>query len=184
LLSDDNNDYIFGAELKRLSAVLEKFPSASHDIAEAGTCFAFGSFTACVYHLMRVCEYGLVSLAKTIGLEPRSASWDTILRKIQRTLELNSSTKPQSWKAEEAFYSEASALMGNVKNSWRNAVSHVPKIYDEPSARRIFNSVEALMLHLSTRLSETPLGTKTALQDPLAPSDEQTGLRIAKDAAS
>lgn len=186
-LRNEDNTYDMGAELKRFAPVLEKFPSITHDLTEAGNCFAFELFTACVYHLMRVCECGLVSVAKSLGVEPESASWDSILRKIQRTLQVNSSTKPQGWKAQEQFYSEAANHMTTVKNSWRNAVAHIPRVYDEPSARRIFNSVEALMMHLATRLSEAPLSVKTALDDPEAAAGETSAagaLSLVKDNAT
>ena len=39
------------------------FPSAHHDIGEAGTCYATDRNTACVMHLMRVLELGLSAFA-------------------------------------------------------------------------------------------------------------------------
>ncbi|MFZ1980558.1 MAG: hypothetical protein WAU61_04570, partial [Smithella sp.] len=50
--------YLFG------DFVNAKFPSASFDIIEAGNCFATARYTACVFHLMRVLEIGLSTLAK------------------------------------------------------------------------------------------------------------------------
>lgn len=160
-----------GRELKRFDPVLVKFPSAKFDIEQTGNAFAFGLFTASVYHLMRVCEYGLVSLARVLGINPGNSSWESILRKIKHTLDANSSTKPVHWKADEQFYSEAAAQMNNVRNAWRNPVSHIPRIYGESEARRVFNGVEGLMLHLSTRLSETDMPSIRVLADPEAEAE-------------
>ena len=53
-------DNLQGLEIKQLVTCLTHFPGASFDVTEAGNCFAFERFTACVYHLMRVAEFGLV----------------------------------------------------------------------------------------------------------------------------
>jgi len=47
--------------------VNNKFPSSHFDIKEAGNCFASARFTACVFHLMRVLEIGLVSIRQIIS---------------------------------------------------------------------------------------------------------------------
>jgi hypothetical protein len=61
---------VFGSELARFSKTLESFQSGSFDLEEAGNCFAAGRFTACVHHLSRLVEFGLVSLASYAGVEP------------------------------------------------------------------------------------------------------------------
>jgi hypothetical protein len=158
-----------GEALQPFVSVIEKYPSSRFDILEAGNCYATSGFTASVYHLMRICEYGLVSLAVALGIEPKNSSWNTLLIAIDKKIKVNSSTRPEGWKKDEEFFSEASGLMRNVKNSWRNASSHIPKRFDQPRARVIFNSVEALMVHLGTRLGEVAIPADgTVLADPEA----------------
>src|SRR2546423_3799871 len=49
-------------------SVAKSFPSASDDVAESGKCIATDRGTAAVFHLMRVMEAGLKSLAKQLGI--------------------------------------------------------------------------------------------------------------------
>lgn len=168
-VTDDEGDGIpphVGQEIRRFAPVLDKFGSIVLDLEDAGQCFATGSFTACVYHLMRVSEYGLVSLAVNLGADPGVSSWEKLLRKIDIKISEFDKTHPEGWEQDRTFYSEAAALMINVKNSWRNSVSHIRRSYDEQRARRIFNSVEALMQHLASRLSESPLPPTSQLLEP------------------
>ena len=82
---------LFGEE------VFRKFPGATDDIFEAGTCLALERGTACVMHLMRVVELGLKTLASALGIGSQN-DWGSYLREIDR--ELTSSMKTpalQSW---------------------------------------------------------------------------------------
>lgn len=45
------------------------FPSALEDIKEVGNCYATDRNTACVFHCMRVVEYGLRALAKRLRVK-------------------------------------------------------------------------------------------------------------------
>jgi hypothetical protein len=62
-------DGLLGTTINRILPAIESFPDAAYDLKEAGNCFAFERFTACVYHLMRVAEFGLVSVAQSIGVD-------------------------------------------------------------------------------------------------------------------
>lgn len=166
LLAEDEPSPHIGEEMQRFTPLIQKFRSIVPDLEDAGNCYATGSFTACVYHLMRVCEYGLASLAANLGTDPGVSSWEKLLRKMSNKIAENDATHPEGWEDDRSFYSETATLMINVKNSWRNSVSHIRKHYDEPRARRVFNSVEALMQHLSSRLSEVPLPAASTLADP------------------
>jgi hypothetical protein len=47
--------------------VLSAFPAAKSDIIEAGNCLAAECHTACVFHLMRVVEWGLRAFCAHLG---------------------------------------------------------------------------------------------------------------------
>jgi len=155
-----------GDELLRFEPVYDAFPSIVYDLENAGNCFAIGCFTACVYHLMRVCELGLVSLAQALDIEAGIASWEKLLRRIREVIEEKDANHPPEWEKDRQFYSEVAVLMLNIKNAWRNPASHIRQAYDEPRARRIFNGVESLMGHLGSRLSEKPLPASSGLVNP------------------
>ncbi len=160
------DDVKVGEEIARFGPVLERFPRAYDDVCEAGLCFGAGAFTAAVFHLMRVCEFGLVSLAVAVGVDPAQSNWNKLLKDIDDELKKNSANKPPQFKEDEEFYSAASALMRNVKNAWRNPAAHIRRRFDEPRARLMFHTVEALMVHLVTRLSEQPMPAESGLRDP------------------
>jgi hypothetical protein len=63
---------LFGAD------AAAKFPEANKEIRQAGNVYAIGSYTACVFHLMRAVEHGARALVK--GLR--------VTKKLPRTVEL------------------------------------------------------------------------------------------------
>jgi hypothetical protein len=75
-----NKTDLFGDEFKT------KFPSANVEIIEAGNCFAFDRFTACVFHLMRAMEIAPCGCSSSLwGLPPRI--WSTT--KVEPNLKAN-----------------------------------------------------------------------------------------------
>jgi hypothetical protein len=128
------------------------FPAANAEIIEAGNCFAFDRFTACAFHLMRSLEVALKVLFQTLGLPPITSAgaqnWNGILRQIKDKLEADK-TIP-----DHAFYDGAYAFLAAAKNPMRNATMHVDAVYDESSARSLYDAVGAFMRHLATKLKE------------------------------
>jgi hypothetical protein len=140
--------------------VADVFPSIAYDMDEAAKCFALDRSTACVFHLMRCMEAGLSALAGKLNV-PANENWnkalndfDLALEALQAQLNDNSSKKPHDWKEMEQFYSEASALLRNVKNAWRNKVMHMEKKYTLDEASRILIATKACMEFLAVHLSE------------------------------
>ncbi len=139
-----------GTRLSR--SVATGFPEAQYDAFEAGHCFAFARFSACVYHLMRLAEHGLVSVAASLNVpeEKLAKGWDGCIQGIEAAIKVISSTKPTSdWQDQVKKYSDLSAWFTTIKTGWRNPSSHVPRIYSEDSASGMFSAVCALFEHLS-----------------------------------
>ena len=135
--------------------VSTSFPAAKYDIAEAGKCFACGRWTAAVFHVSRALEVALGALANATGVQP-DKNWNLLIDQIEKQIRTGlvaPSPKPHDWKSVEQFYSEAAAHFRNIKNGWRNPVSHPGVAYDEESAKAIFDSSRAFMRHLATKLS-------------------------------
>ena len=137
--------------------VVEKFPSASHDIEEAGKCFAAGRNTACVFHVMRVFEAGLNCLANVFQVPFENTNWEKILNQIEAAIRQieKDPNKPANWKDERQFYSEAANHFRFLKDAWRNYAMHIHERYDEESALNILVHGQAFMRHLTTKLSES-----------------------------
>lgn len=134
--------------------VESKFPSANEDIYEASKCLALGRSTACVMHLMRVCEVGLKALAATINVKPQG-DWGAYLREIEAELERRAKAAGKRT-GDEQFYSEAALAFGHLKRAWRNPSMHVEKTYMPERAKEIFEAVKSFMSHLASKISENP----------------------------
>ena len=149
------NERIFGEE------VAVKFPQASEDIAEAGNCLAMGRYTACIFHLMRVVEYGLRALAKDLRIKfTRSPStpvelreWGEIINAIETKIgEIEKRKRTHKREFDLEFYHGAGAQFRHFKNAWRNHVMHTRAHYDESQAKSVMSHVREFMQHLATRL--------------------------------
>jgi len=130
------------------------FPSAANDIYEAGCCLALDRQTACVMHLMRVCECGLKALAAKLRVADQN-DWGAYLRKIDEALSSSIKTSGARTDAEK-FYSEAAASFDFVRRAWRNPTLHVERTYSTERAEEILQSVRSFMRHLATMISENP----------------------------
>jgi hypothetical protein len=149
-----NQPELFGAE------VATKFPKANKEIREAGNCYATGSNTACVFHLMRAVELGariLVSrlkVAKNLKRPVELCDWgaiETALNDAVKKLPKRTSVKASET---SAFYSHAVAQFFNFKDAWRNQVSHTRITYDEHQAMSVIVNTRQFMEHLAARLKE------------------------------
>lgn len=141
---------LFGA------AVEKAFPSARYDIAEAGKCLALRRSTACVLHLMRALQSGLICMAQALDKPALADNWNTILNEIETEIRSrNKGTHGEKWKNEdEPYFAAAATHFRFLKNAWRNHASHAKARYNEEEAEEIYASVRAFMRHLSQRLSE------------------------------
>jgi hypothetical protein len=132
--------------------VVDLFPSAAYDIEEAGKCIALARGTACVFHLMRVTEAGLMAIAQRIGLKDVKPSWKVVIDAINKDLKNEAKYKPTEMKSEQELLSHIAAQMHAVKIAWRNDVMHLEDKYTEEEALGIFNATKGLMIYLAENL--------------------------------
>ncbi len=140
-----------GKEIIKFEELFAKFPGIRYDISEAGNCFAFERFTACVYHLMRAAEYGLVAVAMSVNVpDGKLTSWDTMIRGIQERMKADESSarKPDNWQDRRKKYAELCSWFSDIKNGWRNPVSHLPRQYSEDDASSMFTATRNMFRHL------------------------------------
>lgn len=141
-------------------AVRDAFPSALQDVAEAGSCYATGCYTACVFHCMRALESGLAALAEDVlGRRPGREQWGNIIEDVEKAVEtVRKNGIPGVGRDEKneklQFWSEAAKEFGYFKDGWRNHVTHARTFYDENSALSVLHHVRAFMAVLATRLRE------------------------------
>jgi HEPN domain-containing protein len=146
-----NQNALFGSEVN------DKFKNAVYDIKEAGNCYAHGTYTACVFHLMRVLEIALHKLATDLGVTfPATLeleNWQNIIEKIESEITAREKRLPKGTaKSEEMqHYSEAAKEFRYFKNAWRNHVSHSRVDYEIHDATKIMEHVRDFMQHLASR---------------------------------
>ncbi len=145
-----SDPYLFGVK------VFNRFPSAVLDVEEAGKCFAFSRFTACVFHLMRVVETGLRELGRSLNdpsLDPKTnPNWERILKRCDDELKKPHADRTPEWRNAPQFFAEATANLRAVKDAWRNPSLHVEISYDEDKCSELWNAVRAFMRHLGEGL--------------------------------
>jgi hypothetical protein len=90
-------------------------------------------------------------------------SWNEVIEPIEKEIRQikNQRQKPEDWKADEQFYSEAAAQFMHFKNAWRNYTAHGHFNYTEDEAEAIFRHVRDFMVHISKRLKEQPTPPKS-----------------------
>jgi hypothetical protein len=132
--------------------------AASFDVKEAGNCFASGRFTACVFHLMRVLEIGLIVFAKVFPAVPTSKeNWQQIIEKIESEIRAmpSAAVKVADWKGKQEKYSQLANSFMFFKDAWRNYTAHVRGKYTEDESDGIYRNVRSFMQGLPAQgLSE------------------------------
>jgi hypothetical protein len=138
-----DNAGLFGEE------ATNKIANIDTDIAEAGSCFATGRFTACVFHLMRVMERGTQELGNKLGVTfTEEKNWQNILDEINKAIRVLHPVTPQD-KAIRDNYSAAAAHLHNVKEAWRNRVMHPKETYTGEEAKAVLDNVRTFIVHLA-----------------------------------
>lgn len=134
--------------------VMEHFPSLSFDIEEASKSFALERYTASVFHLMRVAEGGLRSVAKRVGLANPRPNWDEAIKYIEGQLRKNYDGMDSIFKGDVEFLSGIAAHMRSVNLAWRRNVSHIERNYSREEVKGIYDSTVSMMQHISSKLAE------------------------------
>jgi AcrR family transcriptional regulator len=129
--------------------VSEGFPTAREDIEAAGKCLALGRSTAAVFHVMRVLELGMRSLAHRVGIE-FVPNWTTYIDDIRKRSDAPSIHKFQL----DPFKNDVLSDLASLKTAWRNPTLHFTRNYSEEEAEDIFRSAKRLMSHLAEWLRE------------------------------
>jgi hypothetical protein len=134
--------------------VSQGFPKAIRDVEEAGRALAFGLGTAAVFHLMRVMEAGLKTLANGLGI-PYAPSWESYLTQIEKRITAKHKTKGIRWKRDEPYFRDIMGDLQVIKIAWRNPTMHIVRSYSQEEAEDVFRAVRAFMIRLSERFSDS-----------------------------
>jgi hypothetical protein len=135
-------------------------PAATIEMVEAGSCYAAGRWIASVFHCMRVVEYGLRKLAKSVGAKISDkgkscpveyGTWDKVITAIRNKINATRTLSNGPRKERKLqFYSRAVDHCEYMKDIWRNEISHTRRIYTQPEALGVMNRVKDFVTMLNT----------------------------------
>ncbi len=158
------NRAIFGDD-----SLVELGESAGFEAVEAGNCYAAGRWTACVFHSMRVAEYGIRNIAQKLKVTLSDngkrypleyGDWNKVIGAIRKKID-EMRRLPIGPKKAEALrrYSDLADHCEYMKDIWRNEASH---------ARRRYNQTESLaaMNRVREFIHSIPLKPKTQKTAP------------------
>lgn len=130
--------------------VTKRFPDAVFDMNEAGKCYATERPTACVFHLMRVTEFGLHAIGRLLGITDQRPNWEPIIAKIDA--ELKAPYEKRQFKGSTDLLANISTHLHAVKVAWRNRAMHVETKHTTEEAREIYGATRGLMRYLAENL--------------------------------
>jgi len=141
------------------AVILERFGDCEDDLVEASKCYITATYTACVFHLMRVVEHGLMEVATLAGITDPKASWGAVLSKVDLyAFRTKHDELPTAIQPHQELLRDLSAEMHSIQYAWRNRVSHIDnkliptKPIDRGVAAEIMTTVQAFMRSLAERL--------------------------------
>ncbi|MCH9032818.1 MAG: HEPN domain-containing protein [candidate division Zixibacteria bacterium] len=138
----------------------ETFPKARFDIDEAGKCYAFGLYTACVFHLMRIVDLCLKRLGAHYGIIAKNPNWNEYLRPLREQYDKLKNTNPEEAQTLSDILERFSSY-----RAVRNPLTHSDELlpddsshrieskYTPEEARRHFDNANAFMTSLADFLS-------------------------------
>jgi hypothetical protein len=135
----------------------EKFKPIQREIYYAVDCYAIEHPTACVFHLMRIMEFGVqrfgrrlgVSLTRQSSQKIHDLSWNDILDAMNPVIKAMPVNTPARKARHEKIRAVQSYLYA-VKDAWRNPTMHPRKKgYKDAEALDILNQVRAFMVGLA-----------------------------------
>jgi hypothetical protein len=117
----------------------QSFPSALREITLAGNCYACGYNDAAIFHLMRVLEKGLSSMAIVFGESFTYENWHNVIERLESRIKRIDPAFGDDWREKRQFYSEAATEFRFFKDAWRNHVMHGRDTYDPDRAKNIYD---------------------------------------------
>ncbi len=127
--------------------------SIREEFHRAGRCFAFGENTACVFHLMRVVEWIVKQVAKSLGAHKVTSLHDAA-EVISDQMQKKYQTKSDDWKSAEPFYAQILNDIQAFSRGFRNDTAHnLERVYDDREARHLIGVVENFAIHVIQHLN-------------------------------
>lgn len=120
----------------------------------AAKCYAYGEYTACAFHLMRVCEIGVRAFGLAIGYTTVNPNWGNVFQFFDDQMAKFPAQRSPQWIANTDFVNDVAGHFKAVKNTWRNSTMHVDRTYTEQQAQDLLTVVAGFMKILSSKVDK------------------------------
>lgn len=158
---EGTNGYLIWKELDEIfdPKVVERFPQTYDDLSQACECIVHSLPTACVFHLMRVVEIGVLKVARLADIQDPKPSWGSILNRLDKLAHRTEyKDLPPCVQPHIELVKKLLPKLHAIQHAWRNKVSHVEdKLIPTDSisgddALEIMTAVQAFMRMLAAEL--------------------------------
>jgi hypothetical protein len=175
LLSEEEAGFYANGKLFGESFQSKYSISATREALCAGNCYAASQYTACVFHCMRVAEYGLRKLATNsmlrVKLTDRGkpmpieyATWNKVITAIRNKIaKVRSRADSVKKEADLQFFSSAADHCEYMKDLWRNEISHTRRWYKKEEALAAINRVKEFVTAIGDHRSSPPADDSVAV---------------------
>ena len=170
-----NNPRLFGEDF------LLTFPrEAVFEMRELGNCYAAARGTACVFHCMRVAEYGLRKLAKKLHVTIQDnkktcpleyGDWDKVITAIRNKIgHVRQQRKGAKRERSLQMYSSAADHCEYMKDIWRNELSHTRRRYNKGDSLGAINRVRDFVQLIASHEGPKEINERIALLERIQKS--------------
>jgi len=130
--------------------VVNKWSNLLEDADEAGNCFAFGRYTACVFHLMRIMEAVVMRFGRKVKIvvNPAKDTWFKILSQVKKVIDDMPDKLPVE-KRRKARFLASYARLDAVRVAWRNETMHPKATYTAEESEELINAVRLFVKDFS-----------------------------------
>jgi hypothetical protein len=139
-------------------AVIWRFPKVQIDIDECSKCFALGRYAASLFHALLVAEYGVIALAKLLGVAGDKPGWGS-LERLERIAAKPYKERSNLEQENSKLLDEIMPFAFSMKNQWRHKIYHVENKlvwvdtdFSPQMARDIIGAVRGFMDKLATAI--------------------------------
>jgi hypothetical protein len=193
ILSEEESSFYVNPDLFG-NSFKEKYPmQAMKDAFDAGNCYAASLYTACVFHCMRVAEYGLRKLARNAFLKVKLtqkkgkphpieyADWQKVIEGIRSKI-VKIRQRPVGPKRDQdiRFLSTAADHCEYMKDIWRNELSHTRRWYKKEEALSVISRVKEFVVAIGEHSGSSPAEDSITrlIAQAMAAQSTQTSLAL------
>ena len=143
--------------------VISRFPKVRHDVEESSKCFALQRYSAAIFHVLLVAEYGIIRVAELFNVAGDKPGWGALDR-LQRINNRNWKEKSPLEQEHASFLESLLPLAFAIKDSWRHKINHIDNKlewmdtdFSPEVAAEIISAARGFMRRLAADLPRPPV---------------------------